>query len=977
MNNIFSFETDMPACIAAKNSTAVISNEHSRDGKASLKWCFAPGADITFTTPVPFSPLNMESASKAIDTFIFWLCSENPVSGSLKIEFFKDNQACCWFETALGFTGWRTGWVAYERDMQGTPQNDMDGFRIIANTKNEGVLYLDQIIPVVKIDSRHHTPDMQFPFVHESVSKEANNHWLSLLKFMRQQNAAVSAGTQAADEAELDIIRLRLTQYILRYTNQPDENSLKAVIKGFYSADGKMRRIDVMHIKESYPVQQREQLEALTDAVEFREVGKAMLDLAYLWHKGESGKKAQHEAEFIRLFNHLQYLGFAGGSALGTTHHLGYQTREFMYALMLMRRPMADNGLLQAAADTAAWYSGSGRALGSDKDIRLESLDTFNTLSHGMLIGALLQESPSAAHIMLKGFQKWLNSCLLPAPGLEGTFKTDNCMFHHCNHYPAYAIGGIESISAFIYFISVPSYKISQQAHESVKKAVLAFRVYCNTLEWSIGMSSRHPDGTGTQYSGISSLKAFEYLARAGSPDGTQPVDLQLAAACMRLYSYLNKEEKPFDIAAEQTPTGHWGFNYACASVHRRGEWMLTVRGFSKYIWGNETYLAANLYGRYIAYGQLELLNRGNPINHRQSGYSQFGFNWNFFPGTTAIELPFNLLRSNVRNVDTYSGFEEMIISDQAFCGGTSLFSNGVFAIKLHEHGKYNGTHRANKSYFFIDGYVVCLGSNIENISDYPTYTTIYQKTFDEGEFVCLDNAVVKNTEFSDESVYTTDQIITDSKQNRYFVAKGQTVKTEVLCQTTPNHENDEPCTGTFAKALICHGKSPKNAQYEYALLADDAINAKQFAENVPYTVMQKNKQLHQLKAGAFIYYVFFEQGGAQGGNIINADTPCLAIESTTQNGLSIALCDTDMRFYEGVEEDQLNSDGTQREVSLYSRKWQASQSAPHEMCLTVKGIWQLDNSSSDKTEIIHSGTNTIIKQICEEAKTYTYSFVK
>lgn len=977
MNNIFSFENGLPSGILFQHSTAVISRSHARDGECSLKWCFSKGAEITFNTSVPFSPLNMKSASKAIDTFIFWLYSEKALSGNLKIEFFKNNETCCSFNVELGFTGWRTGWIAYERDMQGNAQNDMEGFRITANTNSEGVLYFDQIIPVVKIDSRHHTPDVQFPFVHESVTNEANNHWLSLLKFMRAQNAAAADCTQLANEEELNTIINRLTEYIIKFSQELNVKQLESTIEGFYTNCGKMRRVDISHIKESYPLQQKEYLDSLTDALEFRDVGKAMLGLAVLWQKGTSKQKEYASAKFICIFKHLQYLGFAGGSALGTTHHLGYQTREFMYSLMLMQKPLKNEGLCQAAADTASWYSGSGRALGSDEDIGLESLDTFNTLSHGMLIGALLQENPAVAHVMLKGFQRWLNSCLLPAPGIEGPFKTDNCMFHHCNHYPAYAIGGIESISAFIYFISVPSYKITQAAHESIKNAVLAFRVYCNSLEWSIGMSSRHPDGTGTQYSGVSSIKAFEYLAKAGSPDGTQTVDLQLAAACMRLYPFVNQGKAPFNVKPEQTPSGHWSFNYGCAAVHRRGEWMLTVRGFSKYIWGNETYLAANLYGRYIAYGQLELLNRGKPISHRQSGYSQFGFDWNFFPGTTAIALPFKLLRADVRNVDTFSGFEEMIISDEAFCGGTSLLGNGLFAIKLHEHGKYNPTHRANKSYFFIDGYVVCLGSSIENISKYETYTTTYQKTFNEGEFICLDNAGVKNTEFSDESIYTTNQIITDSKQNRYFVAKGQTVKTEILQQTTPNHENDAPCTGVFAKALICHGKSPKNAQYEYALLADDCINAKQFAENVPYTVMQKNKQLHQLKTDTSVYYSFFEQGSAKGGNVINADTPCLVIETQTHQGLQLALCDPDMRFYEGVEADQLNPDGTQREVSLYSRKWQKNESAPHTMCLTLKGVWHLDGKAAIGTQIIHSGAKTIIKQICAEAKTYTYHFVK
>ena len=70
-------------------------------------------------------------------------------------------------------------------------------------------------------------------------------------------------------------------------------------------------------------------------------------------------------------------------------------------------------------------------------------------------------------------------------------------------------------------------------------------------------------------------------------------------------------------------------------------------------------------------------------------------------------------------NVDTFSGMEEMLYSDEAFAGGLSQVKlNGNFGMKLHEHDKYNGSHRARKSYHFFNGTIVCLGTDIENTNE-------------------------------------------------------------------------------------------------------------------------------------------------------------------------------------------------------------------------------------------------------------------
>src|SRR5690554_4366522 len=52
-------------------------------------------------------------------TFAVWVYNEQPLKDSLSFEFFADDKLACFFHVGLNFTGWRTFWVMYHRDMHG------------------------------------------------------------------------------------------------------------------------------------------------------------------------------------------------------------------------------------------------------------------------------------------------------------------------------------------------------------------------------------------------------------------------------------------------------------------------------------------------------------------------------------------------------------------------------------------------------------------------------------------------------------------------------------------------------------------------------------------------------------------------------------------------------------------------------------------------------------------------------------------
>src|SRR5699024_449130 len=115
------------------------------------------------------------------NTFSIWIYNERPVTDELTFVFGNGERVDCHFYFRLNFWGWRTAWVAYDRDMQGQPQPDMNRLTIQApKGMSAGTLYFDQIILSSAIDPRYHMRDAQVPFVNmETESKKrANRHWM-------------------------------------------------------------------------------------------------------------------------------------------------------------------------------------------------------------------------------------------------------------------------------------------------------------------------------------------------------------------------------------------------------------------------------------------------------------------------------------------------------------------------------------------------------------------------------------------------------------------------------------------------------------------------------------------------------------------------------------------------------------------------------------------------------------------------------
>ncbi|MGL5612392.1 polysaccharide lyase family 8 super-sandwich domain-containing protein, partial [Cetobacterium sp.] len=369
----------------------------------------------------------------------------------------------------------------------------------------------------------------------------------------------------------------------------------------------------------------------------------------------------------------------------------------------------------------------------------------------------------------------------------------------------------------------------------------------------------------------------------------------------------------------------------------RRGEWLAGVKGYSRYLVGNETYIKNNLYGRYMSYGAFQILEG----SLKESGYVQEGWDWKHFPGTTAINVPFEKLKSNISQVDTKSGVEEMLLSDETYSGGNSLNDNGMFAMKLHEHPKYNGTHRARKSVFFFNNKVVLLGSGIENNdSENETHTTLFQNYLGKN----MKKAYVKDKE-----------IFIDSQNNLYKVELGNTVSKKGK-QESKDHSTGDNTQNNYELAYINHGKAPENGKYHYSILIKGTKEEQEkFKENSKYEVLNQDNNSHIVKdlKSNMIGYALFESGKVHNNRFIESvDTPSMILLQEKDRELQMSFVDPDLRLYEGLDKDQYTGKGVMKERSIYSRPWIGNVGKEHTTSVVLKGRYTSENSSKVKSEI-------------------------
>ena len=992
---LFSFEQpDIPSCITGVQSQLSISDVHYKDGTHSMEWVFEPGGVLELKKDLKFEKKDPTGKDLYLSAFIVWVYNEEPQDAKIEFQFLKDGKKCTSFLFGINFKGWRAAWVCYERDMQGTPEEGMNELRIVA-PQSKGRLFIDHLITGTKVDARQQTADLQVPFVNAATK----NHWLVVYKHSLLQPDIELTPVSDQQKKEMKLLEKRFRD--MNYTKgKVTEKELNTIRKkyDFYQITYKNGHVSgvpiyMVRASEAYeriiPNWDKDMLTKL--GVEMKAYFDLMKRIAVAYNNSTDQPEVQKELrqKFMAMYDHITDQGVTYGSCWGNIHHYGYSVRGLYLAYFLMKDVLREEGRLLEAERTLRWYAITNEVYPKPQGNGID-MDSFNTQTTGRIASILMMEDTPEKLQYLKSFSRWIDYGCRPALGLAGSFKADGGAFHHRNNYPAYAVGGLDGATNMIYLFNHTEWAVSPLAHETVRKVLLAMRFYCNKQHFPLSMSGRHPDGRGK-------LVPMHYamMAMAGTPDGKEAYDESMAAAYLRLISDIpadaqepdympkvsNAQERKIakqlmkqGFRAEEDPEGNLALGYGCVSVQRRDNWSAVVRGHSRYLWAAEHYLGHNLFGRYLAHGSMQILTAapGQTVTPATSGWKQEGFDWNRIPGATYIHLPLDLLKAKVMNVDTFSGMEEMLYSDEAFAGGLSQQQeNGNFGMKLHEHDKYNGTHRARKSYHFIGGTIVCLGTDIENDNaDYPTETTIFQLAVNDA----AGQEYWKNYQGNG-------NVWMDHLNTGYYVPVKASFEKN-FPQRSRLQNSGKDTKGDWVSLVVNHGKAPKGGSYEYAVLPQtDAATMKAFAKKPGYKVLKQDRDAHivQVPAEGICSYVLFEtpQATLPGGLLQRTDTACLVmVQKEASDKYLLTVAQPDLALYRGDSDEALDENGKRIERSIYSRPWINNESGEIPVTVTLKGRWTVEETpyckfvSADKKQ-------TVLRFTCKNGASFEVELKK
>lgn len=939
-NGVLSFEDGTDPAQCSKGSALSVSQEHSKLGASSLKWGWRKKDQyISIKGEIPYLPENPDPKETSIASFVFWMYSPVSVDGTVRFSFLKDGRECCWFDYYLGFQGWRGSWVGFDRDMQGEPEIGMDEVRIYAPENiRRGTLYFDGLITSSFQDVRYHTPDFHAPYVNEKT----DIHWLVLNNSWKLALDVPRKSLLTEDELQdMTTVKDRFVQLI---TEKVKEYSFDEAVEMYdsyqlsFNPDGTINGKPIYFIRygETYLNQGiPDAKQAFTKAGQLlKDLNDKMLRLAVtIMNCKDAEQKEELSRMYVNLTRHLLDQGFAAGSGQGTLHHLGYSMRNFYTGPVIMQDVLKEAGLDVAVQQAMEWFSGVGEIKIAPAVLGMD-IDAFNTSLMGRVASLLMLEDTPYKYAYMQALARWVDNGMKHTEGLRPCFKTDGTVVHHRKAYPAYATGGFTGAVNAVWMLAKTSFAVSQDSHQNLKDALLAMRFYCYDDIFPLAMSGRHPDGKGALIP-----SHYSRLAMAGSPDGKTEIDEELAAAFRRLAP---KSKAFASIAPESTPQGTEYYGFSCSMSHRYGEDLVTIAGHSRYLWAAEIYQQANHYGRYLTHGSMDI-----------GGFSMLGWDWCHIPGTTAAVLPMDQMKANVLNVDEFSGYEEMLISDEWFAGGvTHEGRNGAFAMKLHEHDKYNGTLRARKSFFAFENRIVCLGTDIENgLASAPVHTTLFQKSL--------------KTSDRDTCCVYEDGVITDHDGVTYIV-KDADIHFRSGVQHSLHEESDMPVEGLFEVAYIDHGDIVKDGSYEYVVILPGGSSEHEPA----YEIVRHDSRVHSVRdipTGIVSAAVFEEDAVDQ--NIISC-TPAMLMYSMKDDAMTLSVANPDLALYEGESDEKFDADGKRLERSVYSRFWIDNACAATTVKVTVEGLWEVTDCNGSEVTSAHEDGHTVLTFISKEART-------
>ena len=950
-----SFEgTGVPSTVTAVNNTGnlTLSREYFKDGKQSLAWNWnTEKASLLFTDTEIHEVVSSFDQRGGVK---LWIYNETPLPHPLVFRFQDtDNIVRYMFEFHMNFTGWRAAWIAYS-DMW-TPEggktspHDVVAMEVIAPDKApEGKLWIDRVEFSHQVDVRA-TPDAQIPENNRHLNREIW-HWGLLHKWERQtHDIPIPSRLSPLELGQLNLVYEQVKESWKKGgLSDKEKQEQQRFISLFAISDDSKRGAPLMQKDNTIP-----------GDVNYEQLTK-LLDLSARGWYADGDENAKNE--FLKTVRYMLNQGFAYESGMGTNHHYGYPTRELYGAIWWMEEVLREAGLWDETRRAVTYWSGLQETRRPYNRLRDELTDSWNTLTIPRLTCALWADTDTERFRDMKALSRWINGSLQYSPGTIGGIKVDGTAFHHGGHYPAYSVLGLAYLGKYLSHVNNTQFTLNDKSFQILKHALLSLARQSNLRDWGMGVSGRHPFNGAINKNGV---LTFAYAAMV-----PRETDRELAGEYLRLmeglrkYSLDNRLAQTFrseGITANKPPVGFHVYNYASQGVYRYNDKMVSLKGFTRNIWGSELYARDNRFGRYQSYGSIQIIgtrspkaiNGERPVTEEASRYREEGWDWNRNPGTTTIHLPLDLLESPLPGSD-------MLRQPESFAGASRLNDGefGMFAMKLSERDRerFTPSFHARKSTFAFGNKIIALGSAIGNDNEeFPTETTLFQQALlKENEAITLNQKKITAFPYREAAGEERgdDLLIESLTGELYYIPVGQPLVIEKKSQDSKENKRMKPTQGNFATAYINHGPAPSGASYEYMIVMDASRSQQRALRrgNTGYSVLRHDSAAHVVKdvaSNVTGYAVFDKLTNNDDKHLVASDEELMVMIQLSENQLRVSVCDPDLHLGE-------YSYTTSRESQPVTKQ------------ITLKGKYAAVNNDVPSLTIQVSGDNTIISVTCQ-----------
>jgi hypothetical protein len=345
----------------------------------------------------------------------------------------------------------------------------------------------------------------------------------------------------------------------------------------------------------------------------------------------------------------------------------------------------------------------------------------------------------------------------------------------------------------------------------------------------------------------------------------------------------------------------------------------------------------------------------GSPVSAKGSGYTVNGWNWNRLPNATTLDMPYDDMKSKkTRN-----------FTPESFLGGVHIASNnGLVSMKYDAPLSHLSL---NKSFFFIDDYIVAIGSNINAPDEtYDVHTTLFQNGIANLKVSNSLNGISLKGE-SDQEIKNEKIYLTDAQGHAYYIPGNVTLSLERQKQSAPLDHGKSNKSGYYASARLLHGQEPDDDSYLYCIQVNGKeAGAKNLADNFNnmFAIIQQDATAHIIKhqkSNTTAYALMNANTNTKDELLEQTDTPCLVM-ITKKGTKEIKLA------IQNPELGKIDEPITYGEIS---QNWHAS-STIQAVTLTLKGNWEIKSETNQAEVLEYKDGNTLIRFNCFDGKAIT-----